>query len=209
MSSVAADAAKEAKMKLTDMRILIVADDPQLTASLAKEAVCGLNANVTIVNSVEEARNAAAPDSFDVVLASETLPDGNGLELLKAKGGSIDAPVILICDDLDANRILQAMRNGAADVIARPADRKHLVASLRRAAARQRRRKHAAARSRRLRRISSRLVRDRRELRQRVDLICRDLVSAYQRLAHKVVGTHDGALAGDGGADVEPYDPRA
>ncbi|HVP10547.1 MAG TPA: response regulator [Phycisphaerae bacterium] len=191
------DAEKEAQMTLTDMRILIVADNAELIASLTSEVVCNLGANVTIVNSVEEARAFAGPDKFDVILAAEKLPDGGGLELIDEESPLFDAPVILLDGTLDAQRILKALRNGVADVIPQPIDANHLVATVRKAVELHRLRKHTVARTFRLRRMSSKLVRDRRELRQRVDLICRDLVCAYRRLAQKVVGLRHPEFADD------------
>ena len=47
-------------------------------------------------------------------------------------------------------------------------------------------RRHQQRRYRRLRRLSSRIVRERRDLRQRIDLVCRDFVQAYRRLAQRV-----------------------
>jgi len=78
-----------------------------------------------------------------------------------------------------------------------PMDPDTLVDSVRRAV-RQRRTLHRkTARAKRLRRLSSRLIKDRRELRRRVDLICSDLVGAYQRLAEKVVTVPDVQITGE------------
>ena len=41
-------------------------------------------------------------------------------------------------------------------------------------------------------------VKDRRELRMRIDLICKDIVHAYRRLAEKVVDHGGPALGSDG-----------
>jgi DNA-binding NtrC family response regulator len=193
-------------MTLTDMRILIVADNAELIASLTNDVVCNLDANVAIVNSLEEARTVAGPDKFDVILAAEKLPDGGGLELLDEEHPLFDAPVILLDGTLDARRILNALRNGVADVLPRPVDSDHLLTTVRKAVNIHRLRRHTLARSYRLRRISSKLVRDRRELRHRVDLICRDLVGAYRRLAKKVVGLRHPEFAGDDEAQMDSYD---
>jgi hypothetical protein len=41
-------------------------------------------------------------------------------------------------------------------------------------------------RHRRLRKLTARIICERRDLRQRIDLICRDFVHAYRRLAQRV-----------------------
>ena len=196
-------------MTLTDMRILIVADNPGLIATLTNDIVCQLDANVTIVNSLEEARDMSGPDKFDVVLAAEKLPDGPGLTLANEERPLFDAPVILLDAGLDARRILQALRNGVADVIPQPLDSGHLVTTMQKTVTIHRMRKHTLARCDRLRRVTSKLVRDRRELRQRVDLICRDLVCAYRRLAKKVVGLRHPEFAGDDEPRMDSYDSQA
>ncbi len=187
-------------MKLSNMQVLIVADDAETIALLTSEIIRQLDANVTVVNTLEEAKTVSGPDRFDVILASQRLPDGSGLALLDLKSNTFDAPIIMLDDGLDGARVLAALRLGAADVLPTPIDKTHLTVTMRKAVSTNRRRRHAAARSTRLRTISSRLVRDRRELRQRVDLICRDLVSAYRRLAKKVVGVQ----APDASYGVEP-----
>jgi DNA-binding NtrC family response regulator len=196
-------------MTLTDMRILIVANNPELIATLTNKIVCQLDANVTIVNSLEEARDLSGPDKFDVVLATEKLPDGQGLTLVNEEQPLFDAPVILLDAGLDARRILKALRNGVADVIPQPLDSGHLVTTMQKAVTMNRLRRHTYARCNRLRRVTSKLVRDRRELRQRVDLICRDLVSAYRRLAKKVVGLQLPEFSGDDDTQMDSYDSRA
>jgi len=193
---------KEAKMKLSDMRVLIVADDAETVALLTSEIVGKFDANLTVVNTLEEARAVAEPNQFDVLLAAQRLPDGSGLALLDQESGTFDAPMILLDDGLDAKRVLAAMRLGVVDVLPTPIDKGHLATAVRNAAIASRDRRHTVARSGRLRKMSSKLVRDRRELRQRVDLVCRDLVSAYRRLAKKVVGVQ----ASDSSYDAEPDD---
>jgi DNA-binding NtrC family response regulator len=79
------------------------------------------------------------------------------------------------------------MRLGVRDMFAKPFDLARLGESVERAAADHRKRRSERLRSERLRRVSGRIVRERRAMRQRVDLVCRDLVGAYRRLAEKYV----------------------
>jgi len=182
-----ADKVKEANMAPLCTQILIVADDRQTAASITNDIVCSLEANVTIIDSLAESRALAATDQFDVILAAETLADGHGVELLDAQKRTCETPVILIAGAWDADRTLHAMREGAKDILPQPIDRSRLLSSIRVAVDDNRLRKHLLRRSERLRRVCGKLVRDRRELRKRVDLICRDLVYAYRRLAKKDV----------------------
>ena len=174
-------------MKPGDLNILIVADEGPMVADLARQLVVETKADISIVDTLEEAKVLTASNQLDAIIAASTLDDGSGLSLLMRDGDPPHAPIIILQDDADPDRILTAMRAGAADVFTQPVDTTRLVTSLNRVVAEERRLRSAAARSKRLRRMTSRLVRDRRELRQRVDLICRDLVLAYRRLAEKVV----------------------
>lgn len=188
---------KEAKMNCQDMQILIVADDQELVAGLTCRIVTELDAHITTVDSVEEAQIAAASDAFDVIIASDRLPEGSGLSILRGEDEMFDAHLLLLVEETDADHLLNAFRNGALDVFPAPFDLDRLIEVTRGAVERRRIHRHLAHRTKRLRRISSRLVRDRRELRSRVDLICRDLVQAYQRLATKFVGMdREGMVAG-------------
>jgi two-component system C4-dicarboxylate transport response regulator DctD len=174
-------------MKTAELQVLLVADDSELIVSLSQDLMIGLSANLTVSDNIEQACSLAACDGFDVIIACRQLSNECGLTFLSHLAEQeISTAVILIDKSPDSKLILSAMRLGAADVLTTPLDGDRLVESVR--AAGQKRREHLqlVARTRRLRRLSSRLVKDRRDLRNRVDLICKDLVTAYQRLAEKV-----------------------
>lgn len=168
-----------------DMRILIVAEDTQTLTDLVQQ-VMKLEADSTLVDTLDDARFLIESDEFDVVIAERQLPDGSGLELLQFAERS-GLPFILLGGQMDAGDILTAMRLGAADVIPSPIDYEHLLSAISKVVRQKREGEQKAYRSERLRRLSSRLIRERRELRKRVDLICNDLVVAYRELAEKFV----------------------
>lgn len=174
-------------MNAGEMNILIAAEDAKLTATLAKALVVELGADITIVDTLEEAMILTASNAYDAIVASARLSDGSGLSLLSDEDIPTRAPVILLEDAPSTERVLDAIRFGAADVFPRPVETTRFIEAVRRVSRRHRRHRLTATRSKRLRGLTSRMVKDRRELRQRVDLICRDLVQAYQRLAEKVV----------------------
>jgi DNA-binding NtrC family response regulator len=184
-------------MKPSDMRILIVAEDGPEAAELISNIVMNVDAEIGHVGTLADAREAASENLYDAVVAMQNLPDGMGVELL-AEPGPIEAPVILIEDEMVSSRLVSALRHGAADVLPVPVDFDYLVHCIRRIVQQHRAGIQEAIRAKRLRRLSSKLVKDRREMRKRVDLICTDIVTAYQRLAEKVVGVLE---PGDEGAD--------
>lgn len=183
-------------MKPNGMRILIVQDDTPVAARLVQHLVMNLDADITLVDTILDARELIDSRSFDAVLADRFLCDGDGLDLLRSEASSLP-PIILLDDNPDARRVLIAVRLGAADVMTAPIDPDALLDSIRRAVRQQRMIHRKIARATRLRRLSSRLIKDRRELRRRVDLICSDLVGAYQRLAEKVVTVPDVHMSGE------------
>lgn len=175
-------------MNRQDIQVLLVTEDADLVVTLGHALMTGLSANLTVSDCVEQAGVLAESNSFDVIVASQHVSDGTGLSMLAEQSADAASPVILLDDEMDAQRILTALRLGAADVFVKPFDMPRLVNAIRRAADRRRKHRQDTSRAIRLRKVSSRLVKDRKELRDRVDLICRDLVHAYRRLAEKVVG---------------------
>ena len=111
---------------------------------------------------------------------------GEWCELVQEIRRTNRGPLILLTEDPSAEDLVRAVRLGAVDVLIKPFDLVEFVELVRhtgmRAIAQQRRR----ARHRRLRKLTSRIIRERRDLRQRIDLICRDFVHAYRRLAQRV-----------------------
>ncbi len=178
-------------MTSSHIQVLIVHGRSEMAAALSGHIMTNLDADVTVVDTIEGARAMAASTAFDLFVAGERLPDGDGLSLLDEKDNWSGTPLVLVDDQLDGQRTLAALRRGALDVLTPPIELDRLLAVIRRAVKGEQSRQRREARAKRLRRLSSRLISDRRELRQRVDLICRDLVEAYRRLAEKVTASDD------------------
>lgn len=177
-------------MDLSEARLLIVAEDDTTIASLTECLVMRFDADVAIVGCIADAQAMLESQDFDAVIAATELPDGSAIDLLHNDDEGQSPPVVILDEELDAERVLAALRAGALDVFTPPFDLDSLRDVLSKAVRRNRDRAHEATRAERLRRLSSGMIRDRRELRQRVDLVCRDLVHAYRRLAEKVVAVH-------------------
>lgn len=179
---------KEAAGSLTDLRILILGQDSRALAHISHDIMTGLDADITVVEDAGEARELVSTQAFDAILTANTtgrLPEGLAPE---AQGASVlPTPVILVGPPVPPSRVLAAIRSGAFDVLPDTVDTHDLLETICRAARVARSRSRLWNRNRRLRRVSSKLVRERRDLRRRVDLICRDVVTAYQRLAERVV----------------------
>ena len=171
-----------------DPRILIAAQDDDRTTALIAEIVIQLQPQITHVASVEDARRAIKATRPTLIIADQYLDDGYGLDIIP-RDGSLRTPVVLIQEHVETDRMIEAMRLGVADVFEQPIDPDEVIDAIQRLHKREMMRQRDERRAKRLRRMSSKLIRDRRDLRRRVDVICNDIVVAYRQLAEKVVAS--------------------
>ena len=83
-------------------KLLLLEDDTALRRGI-QLALQGPEAQVTLVNTLAQAREALGQGRFDLLLLDVNLPDGSGLELLKKVRGQV--PVILLtANDLETDR---------------------------------------------------------------------------------------------------------
>jgi len=168
------------------LEILLVESDPELAEMIGHCLEEEESVQVTRAESASDALREELTARHDAVIASMSLPDGDGLALARELRATNKCPVILMADHPTADEAIEAMRLGVADILVKPFDISEAAETVHELGRRQMRRRHRRRRYRRLRRLSSRIVNERRDLRQRMDLICRDLVHAYRGLAQKV-----------------------
>lgn len=98
-------------------KILLLEDDTALGRGI-QLALQGQEAQVTLMNTLAQAREALGQGRFDLLLLDVNLPDGSGLELLKKVRGQV--PVILLtANDLETD-IVTGLESGAEDYITKP-----------------------------------------------------------------------------------------
>ncbi len=104
---------------LNQSEILILEDESlfrrKLAAYLRKRGV-----EVTETETVKEARRCLQEFSFDFALIDVNLPDGEGFELLREKRFSPTTGVIVITGEESVARVVEALRLGAGDYLAKP-----------------------------------------------------------------------------------------
>ena len=113
------------------MRLLIVEDDPVLSAGLV--AGLGLTGAATdAVATCADARAALGTHQFDAVVLDLMLPDGSGLDVLREARLAGDLTPILLLTALDrvGDRI-KGLDMGADDYLGKPFDLDELVARVR------------------------------------------------------------------------------
>jgi DNA-binding NtrC family response regulator len=167
--------------------ILLVEDDNDVAGLIIDHVERAMKVRVTHVHSAAEAVRENTAEPRDVVLADVSLPDRDDLSLARELRRATDSEVVLMTEAPTLGRAIEAMRLGVRDIFTKPFDLVRLTNSLHEAADARRHRRLEQARYDRLRRVSARIIRERRTLQQRVELVCRDLVGAYRRLAEKVV----------------------
>ena len=89
----------------------------------------------TVAHSADEAAAAFAAGDFQVVLSDIVMPGGrNGLDLLRElKAHKPDTAVILLSGVAELSNVVEAMRHGAADFVAKPVNNVELLMAIDRA----------------------------------------------------------------------------
>jgi len=116
--------------------VLIVGGDAdgELAADLR-----GRDWEVVLAPDGEAALQALDARPFDGVVTELEAPGVDGMEVLRrARGHHADLGVVIVADAVPAERVVAALRAGAADVLTRPIHGDHLAAVLERALAHQR-----------------------------------------------------------------------
>ena len=98
-------------------KVLIVEDSASLALGYAAQLE-DAGHEVSLCETLSEARRSLSSDAFDVVLLDLQLPDGDGLTLFDALPTSKSHPsVIVVTADGSLNRAIAAMRLGAYDAV--------------------------------------------------------------------------------------------
>lgn len=182
----------------TAARQVLLIEQPQRSRDTLQ--ACGTPAGplrVIHVGSLAEATAYLEHHRVDLALVQPELPDGSGLSFIRhLSGGRAPVASMVLADAADLDVATEAMRAGACDLLVRTPDgtagepeavRPRLAAAFHRVDL-------DTARSRRvdrLRKLCRRLSDAKADVSGQVDLLCNDLVTAYQELAEQVTGIGD------------------
>jgi DNA-binding response OmpR family regulator len=168
------------------LRVLVVDREP-CVGDLLRQAMADQPIELCVAGSLAEARRLIGESPIDLALVEPDLPDGCGIELAnEIRSRRSIAQTIVIAGDASTARAVAALRAGATDFIAKPLDIDELTQRVREAMRRHdtdRKRKQRVAR---LRRICRKLNDAHEQVTSQVDILCNDLVIAYQELAMQV-----------------------
>lgn len=119
------------------MRILVVEDDPILSDGL-RAGLSLTGATVDTVATCEDADAAIASSRYSAIVLDIMLPDGSGLDVLRALRSRNDAtPVLLLTARDSVGDKVAGLDSGADDYLAKPFDLDELAARLRAIARRE------------------------------------------------------------------------
>ncbi len=166
------------------IRALLVGVDPQLDPVIESCAAAGETVHIIHARSLTEARARLTEKSVDLALINPEMPDGSGLDLAAELNNSRRiVATVMIGDEPDLDSAMRAIRAGATDYITTPLDLDEVNERVGKAIAKQRKSRDQAQRVRRLRRLCKKLNQARSDVSKQVDVLCNDLVTAYQELA--------------------------
>jgi len=112
------------------VRVLLVEDDPGLGAAV-RDHVAAEGHTIDWARRLDEAADYLRTISYDLILLDLMLPDGRGLEFLRARRAAGDATPVIILTALDqvSDRI-GGLNAGADDYLVKPFDLSELSARL-------------------------------------------------------------------------------
>jgi len=109
---------------VTKVNILIAEDEPHIALALAAIMEKGISgAAVTVVNDGEEALNELLNTGFNIVISDWNMPKITGVELLekvRAIKKLKDIPFIMLTARGDKGSVVEALKGGVTDYIAKP-----------------------------------------------------------------------------------------
>jgi len=167
-------------------KILIVEPDPEIVEILVASLSRRLDAHITCVVDSESALDADLCSTHDLIVSELDLDDGSGVDLIEKLSMLSVRPAILLADEPTIEDSIDALRLGVRDLLIKPFPVSDLLDAAERALRGFDVHKAHVAKYHRMRDLVRRVLRERRELNQRIDLICRDVVGAQRRLMHRV-----------------------
>ena len=113
------------------MRLLVVEDD-EILRDAVETGLALAGFTVDAVDTIEDARAAAASWTYDAVVLDLTLPDGDGLDLLEGwRNQGVAIPVLLLTARNAIQDRIVGLDGGADDYLGKPFDLNELAARVR------------------------------------------------------------------------------
>ena len=193
-SGASSSPAAAAPTQRAGRRRVLIADDDEALRKVLGRVLRKAELDCVLVESGTRAIAELQASAFDVVVSDVQMPDGGGLDLLRAvRRIDLDVPVILMTGQPDVDGAAAAVEYGAFRYLTKPVDNTAFVHAVEHAA-----RAHALAR---LRREASRVTgahavaTDRAGLEVRFEQALEGLWMAFQPIVHATSGAPFGVEA--------------
>ena len=124
---------RETTDKAMRHRVLIVDDEESMRLFLARILVTGLQAEVTLAGTCEQALHLAGNYAYDAILLDLLMPGIGGYEVLKRlrrASPNVATPVVIVSVLADAATKSRCMKTGATGYLVKPVERNTLVSTI-------------------------------------------------------------------------------
>jgi len=102
------------------MKILVIDDDNEIL-TLLETFFSSIGHQVTTTTNSIDGIKLVSSDTFDLVMLDIRLPERDGIEVLKEiKQIDSKLPVVMITGYKEAEKVIEAFRNGATDCLLKP-----------------------------------------------------------------------------------------
>ena len=125
--------AREAADKAMRHRVLIVDDEESMRLILARILVTGLQAEVTLAGTCEQALHLAGNYAYDAILLDLLMPGIGGYEVLRRlrrASPNVATPLVIVSVLADAATQNRCMKSGATGYLVKPVERNALVSTV-------------------------------------------------------------------------------
>ena len=125
--------AHKASGKKMRHRVLIVDDEESMRLFLARILVTGLQAEVTLAGTCEQALHLGGNYAYDAILLDLLMPGIGGYEVLKRlrrASPNVATPVIIVSVLSDTATQNRCMKAGATGYLVKPVERNSLVSTV-------------------------------------------------------------------------------
>jgi len=168
-------------------KILLVEPEPGIMEILVEALSRRLNAQVTCVSDARSCLDVDLVEPHDLVIAEWQLGDATGPELAEQLTAISSRPIILLADQPSAEDTIAALRVGVRDLFLKPFPVEQLLDAAARVLYGYEVKRQHAVKYRRMRELVRHVIRERRDLNRRIELVCRDLVDSHRRLVKRVI----------------------
>ena len=164
---------------------LIISRDAHALDLIAATLTSLPSFQIQCTSNIDPWRNLNPSGLFDIVILDvdgwpgASMPSG----WLRAAGTSL----VLATSEANLPSLVQSFSGLAVPILLKPIDAETLVEIVQGAKDRREKTHRLALKYRQMRELVRRVIRERRDLNSRIELVCRDLVDAHRRLSHRFV----------------------